>query len=140
MGGTKAQGFQFSHSIPSDTVEGQRVQEEILSRLAGCGFPEKVLFGIRLAIEEALVNAIKHGNQLDRQKSVHVRYNVSLKHFEIEIADEGTGFRPEDVPDPTAPENLERPCGRGLMLMRAYMTECEFIPPGNICRMVRKVE
>ena len=47
------------------------------------------------------------------------------------IADEGKGFDPDDVPDPMAPENLERPCGRGLLLMRHYMTEVTYHPPGN---------
>ena len=54
--------------------------------------------------------------------------------FAIEIVDEGPGYRPEDIPDPTDPENLDRPCGRGLLLMRHYMTEMAVLPPGNVCR------
>lgn len=123
--------------IPSNTAEGQRLQDEIVAQLSGQGFSDRVIFGIRLSIEEALVNAIKHGNQLDPHKQVTVRYTINDEHFAIQIEDEGPGFCPEDVPDPTAPENLERPCGRGLMLMNNYMTECAFIPPGNVCRMRR---
>lgn len=132
--------LKFDHTveIPSDTAEGQRLQTQLLDELAKHQFPDKVVFGIKLALEEAIVNAIKHGNQMDRSKTVRVRYTIDDDHFLIQIEDEGPGFQPEDVPDPTSPEYLERPCGRGLFLMKAYMTECEFLPPGNICRM-RKV-
>lgn len=131
------QKFECELCFPSDTAEGPRVQSALMERLSAHHYSEKAIFGIRLAVEEALVNAVKHGNQLDRSKNVRVRFTVSEREVVIEIADEGPGFRPEDVPDPTDPENLERPCGRGLMLMRAYMTECDFVPPGNVCRMRR---
>lgn len=124
-------------SIPSDPAEGLRIQALLLDKLKQHGFPEKVVFGIKLALEEAIVNAIKHGNQMDRNKKVHVSYTINNEHFLIQIRDEGPGFCPDEIPDPTSPENLERPCGRGLFLMKAYMTDCEFLPPGNICRMRR---
>jgi serine/threonine-protein kinase RsbW len=135
MGDTKE--FTQELQFPSDTSEAQRVQNLLQDQLKSQEFSEKVIYGIRLAVEEALVNAIKHGNQMDRAKRVQVRYTINPQHFLVEIEDEGPGFQPDDVPDPTAPENLERPCGRGLLLMRAYMTECEFIGKGNICRMRR---
>ena len=100
-------------------------------------FTEREIFAIRLAVEEALVIAIKHGNQMDRGKKVHVTYHVHADRFDVLITDEGPGFDPEDVPDPTAPENLERPCGRGLLLMRHYMTEVTFHPPGNRLTMAK---
>jgi serine/threonine-protein kinase RsbW len=115
----------------SDPEEAHRVQDEIERLLASRQFDEREIFGIRLALEEALVNAVKHGNQLDRGKQVHVVYSVDDNHFEVSIQDEGPGFNPEDVPDPIAFENLERPCGRGLLLMRHYMSEVTFHPPGN---------
>jgi serine/threonine-protein kinase RsbW len=117
--------------IPSDPAEARRVQDDIEQALKGCQFEEREIFSIRLALEEALVNAIKHGNQMDRSKKVHITYIVRPELFEIKIADEGKGFDPDDVPDPMAPENLERPCGRGLLLMRHYMTEVVYHPPGN---------
>lgn len=129
--------FEQELCFPSDTAEGHRVQEMLLARLENLGYSNKVIFGIKLAIEEALVNAIKHGNRLDKSKMVTVKYSINDEHFHVQIEDQGQGFRPEEVPDPTSPENLERPCGRGLLLMRAYMTECEFLPPGNKCRMRR---
>jgi serine/threonine-protein kinase RsbW len=117
--------------IPSDHAEARRVQEEIEQLLRDRPTPDQEIFGIRLALEEALVNAIKHGNQMDRAKRVQISYRLLADRFEIRITDEGAGFDPSDVPDPTAVENLERPCGRGLMLMRHYMTEVNYNERGN---------
>ena len=64
-------------------------------------------------------------------------YHVTPERFEIRITDEGPGFNPEDVPDPTAIENLERPCGRGLLLMRGFMTEVEYQGRGNVVSMAK---
>jgi serine/threonine-protein kinase RsbW len=117
--------------IASDPLEASRIQRDIEGRLAAHHFDEREIFGIRLALEEALINAIKHGNGLDRSKRVHIRYHVQAQRFDIAIADEGGGFDPNAVPDPCADENLERPSGRGLLLMRHYMTEVIYHPPGN---------
>jgi serine/threonine-protein kinase RsbW len=121
--------------IPSDTGEARRVQEQIERLLKIHQFGEREVFGIRLAVEEALVNAIKHGNQMDPSRKVRVAFQVSQEKFEVLIADEGEGFDPCDVPDPTAPENLERPCGRGIMLMRHYMTTVAYNERGNVVSM-----
>ncbi len=117
--------------IPSDPAEARRVQDDIEHALTSHRFDDREIFSIKLALEEALVNAIKHGNQMDRTKKVHISYRINAERFDIHIADEGKGFDPDDVPDPMAVENLERPCGRGLLLMRHYMSEVTFHPPGN---------
>lgn len=118
-------------SIPSDAVEARRIQDEIELLLHTRRVNEHDIFSIKLALEEALVNAIKHGNQMDRSKKVRIAYQLFPDCFLVQITDDGTGFDPTDVPDPTAYENLERPCGRGLMLMRHYMTEVAFNERGN---------
>jgi serine/threonine-protein kinase RsbW len=125
------------HLIPSDPTEARRVQEEIERALVAHGYEERDVFSVRLALEEALVNAIKHGNQLDRAKKVHIQYFISRDRFDVRITDEGKGFDPEDVPDPMSVENIERPCGRGLLLMRHYMSEVIFHPPGNRVSMTK---
>lgn len=123
-------------SIPSDLEEARHLQDQIEQQLMEVGgFSEAEIFAIKLALEEALVNAIKHGNQMDRSKMVHVAFRLETGRFDIQIADEGPGFDPDDVPDCTDPENLERPCGRGLLLMRHYMNRIDYIPPGNIVVM-----
>jgi serine/threonine-protein kinase RsbW len=123
--------------IPSDPAEARRVQEQIEERLLERQASDRDIFCIKLALEEALVNAIKHGNQMDRAKMVRVRYHILVDRFECCISDEGPGFDPGDVPDPTAAENLERPCGRGLMLMRHYMNEVAYNDRGNSVSMSR---
>jgi serine/threonine-protein kinase RsbW len=90
---------------------------------------------VRLALEEALVNGFRHGNKGDTTKSVTVRCHVDAGLMQLEVQDEGEGFNPETVPDPTAEENIEIPSGRGIMLMRAYMTSVEYVPPGNCLRI-----
>lgn len=122
-------------TIPSDPTEARRIQDEIEQLLQGRPINEHDVFSVKLALEEALVNAIKHGNQMDRTKKVRIVYQLHADRFEIRISDEGAGFDPCDVPDPTAFENLERPCGRGLMLMRHYMTEVVFNDCGNSVAM-----
>lgn len=123
--------------IPSDPAAARRVQDDIERALQDHHYDERDIFGVRLALEEALVNAIKHGNQMDKGRKVHVRYQVGPDLFLVRIADEGPGFDPGDVPDPMAAENLERPCGRGLLLMRHYMSEVVFHPPGNVVSMTK---
>jgi serine/threonine-protein kinase RsbW len=124
-------------TIASDLAEARRVQEEVEQALQASSYTEHEIFAIKLALEEALVNAIKHGNQMDPDKQVFVAYKVTSERFEIRITDQGTGFNPEDVPDPTAIENLERPCGRGLLLMRGFMTEVEYHGRGNSVSMAK---
>ena len=117
--------------IPSDPAEARCVQDQIEQLLQDRRVNGHDIFSIKLALEEALINAIKHGNQLDRNKKIRVSYRVLHDRFEVRIRDEGPGFDPADVPDPTAIENLERPCGRGLMLMRHYMTEVAYGDGGS---------
>jgi serine/threonine-protein kinase RsbW len=122
-------------TIPSDLAEARRVQTLIEEALQANRFTEHDIFAIRLALEEALVNAIKHGNQMDPGKRVFVCYQVSPDRFDVRITDEGPGFNPEDVPDPTEPENIEKPCGRGLLLIRGFMTSVQYHGRGNIVTM-----
>jgi serine/threonine-protein kinase RsbW len=121
--------------IPSDLSAARQLQNEIEEHLLSVHYAEMEIFGIKMAMEEALVNAIKHGNQLDPAKFVTVYYRIHPERFDAKITDEGPGFCPEDVPDPTAPENLERPCGRGLLLMRSFMTDVQFHGRGNSISM-----
>jgi serine/threonine-protein kinase RsbW len=123
---------QFEVVIPSDTSAGQAVQERIVARLEQLEYSSRDVFGVRLALEEALVNAIKHGNRMDPHKSVRVECSISAEFLRVVIEDQGAGFQPDDVPDPTEEENLERPCGRGIMLMRAFMSHVEYQGRGNV--------
>jgi serine/threonine-protein kinase RsbW len=125
------------HVIPSDLSAARDLQAEIEEALHAVLFADSEIFAIKMAVEEALVNAIKHGNQMDPDKTVRVRYHAHAERFEVSISDQGPGFDPSDVPDPTAPENLERPCGRGLLLMRYYMTDVSFADRGSTISMFK---
>ncbi len=124
--------------IPSDRAAAERVERAIAQQLKDAGYSEQALFAVRLAVDEALANAIHHGNRDDPAKHVTIEYQVTPEVFRITITDEGGGFRPEGLPDPTARENLERPNGRGVMLMRAYMTEVSFNEAGNAVTLVKR--
>jgi serine/threonine-protein kinase RsbW len=113
----------------------ERVQEQVSGLLGEAGYDDAARFAIRLAMEEALVNAFRHGNRGETGRSVMLDWRISPELAEFIVQDEGEGFDPEAVPDPTLDENLEIPSGRGIMLMRAYMHEVEYLPPGNRIRL-----
>ncbi len=115
----------------------ERICRELLDDVAGCGFDEDEVFGIHLALEEALVNAIKHGNKTDEHRSVSIEYFITPEKFDISVSDEGPGFTPEKVPDPRSEENLYKSNGRGLLLMRSYMDVVEHNDKGNCVHMIK---
>jgi serine/threonine-protein kinase RsbW len=135
VGGTPPPGERWS--TPWHRADLSRLDEvvptveAVVAAMAAAGYAENDLFAMRLGLEEALVNGIKHGNRGDPARRVSVRYRVGPEQALAEIQDEGPGFNPGDVPDPLAPENLERACGRGLLLMRAYLTWVRHNDRGN---------
>jgi serine/threonine-protein kinase RsbW len=105
--------------------------ESVARAMTEQGFLDRDAFAMRLALEEAVVNGIKHGNKYDPEKVVRVRARILDDQVLVEVEDEGPGFDPDQVADPLAPENLERSCGRGLLLMRHYMTWVKYDGRGN---------
>lgn len=97
---------------------------------------EDVYGNMVVAITESVTNAIVHGNKLDSNKSVNLQMNMSDSKICIEVADEGAGYEYENVPDPTAPENLGKPGGRGLFLMRHLCDKVNFLENGRIVQLV----
>ncbi|MHB8899528.1 MAG: ATP-binding protein [Thermoguttaceae bacterium] len=124
--------------IPSKVEAGRDVLQNLLGQLEGCGWNERDVFGIHLSVEEALVNAIRHGNELSPDKSVRFECCVSPCLLWIRISDEGKGFNPDEVPDPTDPEQLEIPSGRGIMLMRTFMSKVEYSNGGTTVTMEKR--
>jgi serine/threonine-protein kinase RsbW len=112
------------------------VRDQIVEALGRLGYSDASSFAVRLAFEEAISNAFRHGHQgLPSDTPVTVEYRIGPEEVEITLEDRGPGFVPGDVPDPTLEENLDRPSGRGLMLIRAYMAAVEFNEAGNRVRM-----
>lgn len=126
------------HRLPSDTSATCIAVTNLLEYLQSTGWSDREMFGIHMAVEEALVNAIQHGNQEDPAKCVHVRYAATTHRLRIEITDEGPGFKPSEVADPTCGEQLSEPHGRGLLLMRAYMSKVEYVGCGNCVVMEKR--
>jgi serine/threonine-protein kinase RsbW len=120
-----------SVEISSSLDQARCVEEQILGRCKDCTFSEHDLFALKLALEEALVNAVKHGNKMDPAKHVRVEYRITPQRADVAIEDEGPGFNPAAVPNPCDDENLECNHGRGILLMRAYMSSVVFSPSGN---------
>lgn len=127
--------------LPSQ-IESVEESAQIAATFAtACGLDEIALFGIDMAVREAVANAVKHGNKFDETKKVSVTLANSPELFEISIKDEGAGFAVEDVPDPTNPENLLKASGRGILFMKNFMDEVEWANHpngGTIVRMAKK--
>lgn len=126
--------------VPSDLRSAKQPEQRIMLELQRLGYDEQAIFAIKLALEEALTNAIKHGNRCDASRRLTIRYAVRADRTVIAVADEGPGFAPELLPDPTADENLELPNGRGIMLMYAYMSKIRFNDQGNEVWMLKLLE
>ena len=124
--------------IPTELKAAKAVANEVLRLVRLHAYGEDAQFAIKLAMEEALINAVKHGNRDLPEAHVVIEYDVDAARTIIQVTDEGGGFDPADLPDPRARENLECPYGRGILLMRAYMDEVEYNRRGNSVRMVKR--
>ena len=132
--------WSLEETLPSKLGTGGSFLERVLDQLAQYEWSDTHIFAVRLSVDEALTNAIRHGNRLDERKQVSLGCKMSSDRIRVEIEDEGHGFDPGQVPDPTLPENLEKPTGRGLTLMRHYMTHVEFNRRGNRVIMEKMLE
>jgi serine/threonine-protein kinase RsbW len=130
----------FSYVIASDFEHSRGVQDAIMDAVQAMRFSENDVFAIRLALEEAMINAIKHGNKLDPSKTVTIDAVIAPDEVDITIQDQGRGFSKADIPDPTLEENLEKNSGRGIMLIEAYMSSAEWTDGGRRLRMRKSRE
>lgn len=126
------QQLQF-HSQPENIAVIERLIDEIRD---GQSFQEECYGDVLIAMTEAVNNAIVHGNRLDENKLVFVEYELRNADLYFKITDQGPGFDFEHVPDPTSPENLEKPNGRGVFLMRQLSDECTFTDEGRVVEML----
>lgn len=124
----------WSASVPTGTASYREQEARLLESVERAGYAPASVFAIRLAFEEAMINAFKHGG--GGNDGVDLEVSVTPERVEISVDDHGPGFDPDEVPDPLAEENLELPSGRGLMLMRQYMTEVTHNDRGNRVTMV----
>lgn len=128
---TAAPEWRREIELPSERGASRLITEDLLEQLGAHGWSPSDIFAIHLAAEEAIVNAIVHGNKLDSGKVVRVACLVSPTVARIEVTDEGPGFDPGSVPDCRLEDRLDAPNGRGVMLMRTFMTRIEYNARGN---------
>ena len=119
-------------------ADAAAVAAEFISR---SGMSDDAAFGIDMAIREAVTNAVLHGNCQDENKTVDIVLKSSPDAVEISVHDQGPGFNPEDVPDPTAQENILKTSGRGIFFMRTFMDEVDWLirpEGGTTVRMLKR--
>lgn len=135
--GAGSPGMEHGRSRLRNTREEIEAAEAQALEAAGrMGYPAASVFALRLALEEAMTNAFRHGHESLPDEPIDLEWSIGPARAEFTIEDRGPGFKPEAVPDPTLDENLERPSGRGIMLMRAYMTDIRFNKRGNRVTMI----
>ena len=130
---------QVKIQIPS-LIENIRVIESFIDNSKDeFEFEDDIYGNIMVAVTESVNNAIRHGNKFDKDKNVYLTLQVEDNKLLFEVEDEGSGFDYENLPDPTAPENLESPGGRGIFLMRNLCDEVNFDNNGKKVRLIFNV-
>lgn len=126
--------------IPSEIDCVEHAVELIVRHcLAGTSGTSRLRFNLSVVLAESLANAIICGNEEDPAKWVEVRAELRSEVIRVHVTDEGPGFDPATVPDPTSPDELEEPCGRGLFLIRNLVDDVRFNSKGNsICLTLRR--
>ncbi|MEI6437220.1 MAG: ATP-binding protein [Candidatus Omnitrophota bacterium] len=126
--------------LPSDVELVPGAIKGWLKQLGPLKLNEDAVFGLQLCLQEALINAIRHGHQDNKALTVHCSIVADPQQIMIEVADQGKGFDVNAVPDPTAAENIGKGHGRGIYLIRQTMDEVAFLNGGRTIRMVMKLK
>jgi len=128
-------------TLPSRIEAVNEAAAAVARMLSDLGADEQIAFGLDMAIREAVTNAVLHGNKQDESKEVHVNIKSSPEAIEISVHDEGQGFNPTEVPDPTAAENIMKTSGRGIFFMRNFVDEVEWLirpEGGTTVKMIKR--
>ena len=124
------------------TLESVNKAEEMAGQLAAkAGFDEDSRDGITMAVREAMINAVLHGNAYDPNKRVNLSLEQNDRELVVTISDEGRGLDPDEIPDPLAAENLMKQSGRGIFLIRAFMDEVRFrkLEQGTEITLIKRI-
>jgi serine/threonine-protein kinase RsbW len=134
--GSGAGGTAFILELPSDLRLIDSAVQYLVARCRDFSFSgSRLTLNLRVGVAEALANAMIYGNRRDSSKRVHVEVELNAERLHVVVRDQGPGFDPRSVPDPTLPENLERTGGRGIFLIRELMDEVDFNECGNCVRL-----
>jgi serine/threonine-protein kinase RsbW len=127
--------------LPTDVRTIEHAVDYVIGRCPACAEQiRRLQLNFRVGLSEALSNAMLYGNSRDPSKRVLVEIAFQLGRIQARVTDQGVGFDPSAIPDPTRPENLTKPCGRGLFLMRKLMDEVWYNDLGNQVTLVLKLE
>lgn len=131
-----------SYTLDSTLESVNKVEQTALQIATKAGFDQDSCDSIGLAVREAAVNAVLHGNQYDPNKKVNVSYEMQGDSFVIKVADQGKGLKDEMIPDPLSPENLMKQSGRGIFLIRSFMDEVRIreLEPGTEITMIKHLK
>ena len=128
-------------SLPSRIETVAAAAAAVAEFVGRFGVSDDAAFGIDMAVREAVTNAVLHGNRQHENKTVDIVLKCLPDAVEISVHDQGHGFNPEDVPDPTATENLLKTSGRGIFFMRTFMDEVDWLirpEGGTTVRMLKR--
>ena len=135
--GESRESMEFVLELPSDLRVIEAAVTYLVNRLRTFSFRgSRLNLNFRVGVTEALANAVLYGNKEDPTRTVRVEVSIDNTRVELCVVDQGSGFDPSAVPDPTEPDNLERTGGRGLFLIRKLMDEVEYNERGNAVRLL----
>jgi serine/threonine-protein kinase RsbW len=127
-----------NHQLQGNRESMDFVQHAILGTMESFEYVEEDLFAVRIAIEEAIANAVLHGHQGDQDRLIDIEWTITEKEVSMVVCDSGRGYDESAVPDPTADENLTLPSGRGLAMINAFMSDVSISDGGRRIEMARK--
>jgi serine/threonine-protein kinase RsbW len=128
-------------TLPSRIAAIDEAAKAVAELVTRSGISEEDAFGIDMAVREALANAVIHGNKLDETKLVEINVKSSLESLEVSVHDQGQGFNPETISDPTKEENILKSSGRGIFFMRNFFDEVDWSTSpesGTTVRMIKR--
>jgi serine/threonine-protein kinase RsbW len=127
--------------LPSRIESINEAAQAAAKFIAQLGLGEEFAFGVDMAVREAVTNAVLHGNKQQMEKTVEITLWNTASAFEITVRDQGAGFDPRSIPDPTEAQNLMKTNGRGILFMRTFMDEVEWshhAEGGTVVRMIKR--
>ncbi len=128
--------------LDSNLQSVDAAEKMVLDAAGEAGFPEEELHKISMAVREAVVNAVVHGNRYNSHKKVRLQVSRTPGELDVTVSDEGNGFDPASLPDPLAQENLLHQSGRGILLIRAFVDDFQvrrLSPSGTAVRLIKRL-
>ena len=129
------QTIEETHRLQGTRASMDFVQQSVLDGMESFGYGEENRFAVRIAVEEAMANAVLHGHRGDQDQLIEIHWTISSSQVAMFVSDDGRGYNSSAVPDPTADENLTLPSGRGLAMIKAFMTTVHVSDAGRKIKM-----